>query len=402
MSLQFSFGQSNYLSGNIITLEGDTLQGIIDYRDWNTSPKKVLFKKDKSSQNQSYGPSEISSFKVNKQHYISAVIDTEISQTIDDKLDTSHELNIKKISSFVKVIFDGEKKLYHYKSDEYKKDNFYISINNNLELLIYKKYINEVDQKNSIVENKKYIGQLSFYLDGCSEVQSELKKTKYTESSLEEIFNTFYDCGEEEFVFKSNPKTVGLKLGVLAGLSNTSLSFSSSFKSFLTETEYSQSTNFVGGVFFDIILPRSFERYSIYNELSYTSYSVEGKHTGEIRGTHSKFGNQAIGINSMFRYKHPIGNQFIFVNAGINLSFVVNEINEMDQTILSAPEIPKAIEEAHYDTRKSEQGLLFGVGVKHQDFALEVRYMIGNGMANYGSTTSITHRIFFLLSYELY
>ncbi len=40
----FSFGQSNYKPGYVVTLKGDTLHGFIDYKEWNSNPISINFK----------------------------------------------------------------------------------------------------------------------------------------------------------------------------------------------------------------------------------------------------------------------------------------------------------------------------------------------------------------------
>ena len=49
--------------------------------------------------------------------------------------------------------------------------------------------------------------------------------------------------------------------------------------------------------------------------------------------------------------------------------------------------------------KRSEVGLLFGLGGSIKRYSLECRYEIGNGMFNHDNTTSRTNRFFCLFGY---
>jgi hypothetical protein len=40
----FSWAQSNYKQGRVVTLQGDTLRGYINYREWPYNPEEFAFK----------------------------------------------------------------------------------------------------------------------------------------------------------------------------------------------------------------------------------------------------------------------------------------------------------------------------------------------------------------------
>ena len=401
-SLQFSFGQNNYLSGYIIT-KGDTIKGLINYKDWHSSPKIISFKKDSLSIQQQFTPNDITSFKVSNEIYISSDIDIEISPIQTSELGTEPKLKVINETAFIRVIFDGKKKMYNYRSSKYRKDFFYIYMDGKLQLLVYKRYISKTSNNQVIVENKRYTGQLSFFLGDYSKVQSKIKKTEYTEESLISLFNTYYECIGEDAEFKGNPKTLRAKGGFLIGVSKTALYFNSNENTFLTETNFSKSTDFVGGGFINIILPGHFERLSIYNELIYMSYTVEGNTIGHTRSTYSKIGSTSIAINNLFRYTYTSHKKSIYVNAGISFAFTVSERNKKEETYLNYPNAPIVESEAVEYPRKLEAGLLIGVGAKYDNFSLEARFMRGNGMVPYDSVGlgSTTDRLFLIFSYQI-
>ncbi|MFZ4726623.1 MAG: hypothetical protein ACOYMD_14400, partial [Paludibacter sp.] len=42
------YSQENYVKGFIIKQNGDTLNGLVDYRNWSVNPKQIQFKKSVS------------------------------------------------------------------------------------------------------------------------------------------------------------------------------------------------------------------------------------------------------------------------------------------------------------------------------------------------------------------
>jgi len=125
-SIQFSYGQSNYLPGQVVTTKGDTLQGSIYYKDWRFSPKEITFKSDSLDIIQDFTPKDIKYFRVNNEVYISAKIEIEASPIMTKELETNSKLEIINKTAFISVIFDGDKKLYQYRSSKYQKEQFYI------------------------------------------------------------------------------------------------------------------------------------------------------------------------------------------------------------------------------------------------------------------------------------
>ena len=400
-SIQFSFGQSNFLPGNVITAKGDTLKGFIDYRDWDVSPKEILFKTDvESSTIQKYTPKNTVSFVVNNDKYISATVKHEISSNIVNSMSHNSNLEIKTVTSFIKVIFDGDKKLLKYKNQDIRKDNFYIEVDGKIQMLRYKQYLVREDDNISKVENTKYKGQLYVYLSDYPKVSRKLKSVKYKENSLINLFDDYYKATSQDIVFKSKKNKTKLEYGISVGVQNTTLMFSGNDNSFLVNTDYSKSTNFIGGLSLNIILPKKLSKLSIYNELFYTSYVVEGESSSDTRLYESKIGSQAIMINNLLRYSFPVSSGYIFINSGISSAITIIDTNELDSTYLVGSNSAEK-KEAIDDPRQLEFGFVFGIGAKYHKYACEIRYIRGNGMSPYSTIGSRTNKYSLLVSYQL-
>jgi len=401
---QTLFSQENYLPGHIIKYENDTLFGLINYKNWGVNPKKIMFKTKSENAPIIYRPTDIKEFSVNNEKYLSGIISIEISQTKTAQLTESSTLNLIVDTAFVQAIIQGDKSLYYYKDSE-GKENFYIDQDGSFELLVHKKYLKILDRKKIIIDNKRFIGQLTLYLNDCSSIQSKLKSTTYSWKSLNNLFQFYYKCSHSEPVFQRKQDKISTEFGVLAGASLTSLNFSSDLFSYLVEANYDQSVNFSGGVFFEFVLPRNQGKWSIYNDLTYSSYKINGHYQIYENENHytkinTEIGSAYLKLNNMLRFKYPVSGSFLFINAGISNGIAISETNYLNKEYKADAQEDVIEGKALNDTRKFEQGFVIGSGIKFSKYSCEVRYERANGMSKYTALSSTTSRFYFLLSYR--
>lgn len=403
---QTSFCQENYLPGYIILLKGDTIHGFIDYRNRERNPDKIFFKEKLSDSKTKYAPLDIKEFGVPDEIYESAIVKTEISSLNANELEFNAELKIEIDTTFLQTMIQGVKCLYLYRN-KFDNDQYYIKKDISYELLVYKKYLENQEGIKVVTENKRYRGQLSLYLYDCPTIQSKLENTKYEKKSLEDIFLFYYNCTQSGIKFQKKTEKISTEIGILAGMSLTYLKFSSQFKTFayLINTDFHQSVNFPIGLFIELILPRNQRKWSICNELSFSSYKVNGsfddyKNINEYTISNITFGYSYLKMINVLRYKYPIGNIFIYLNAGISNGFVISETNYLKQETKFYFTIRDEEDKALRDTRKYEQGYTFGLGTKFKKYSFEIRWEKGNGMSEFTALSSSTTKYYFLLGYR--
>lgn len=407
--MQISFSQKNYLPGYIITLKGDTLQGFIDYRDWRINPEIIYFKEKTNSQENSYTPVTINEFKVFGQIYVSAIVNSEISSPHAGNLEFAPTLHLKIDTTFLQTVFKANKSLFYFRNN-YGNENFYIRQNTQYELLVYKKYLKKREGKNVITENNKYLGQLTIYLSDCVSIQSKIRITKYDEKSLKKLFQYYHECTQSEILYQKDENKIVTDIGILAGVSISFLDFKCDEYIFdayeyLVNANYSQSNNFTAGMFFDVILHGNQGKWSIYNELLYTTYGFHYRYDdfedeNRYTITTTEIGYSYIKINNFMRFKYPIGSFYLFLNAGISNGFAIKVINYKHEEIKFYT-TEKIVEgNAIDDTRNHEQGYIFGSGIKYKNYSLEMRYEKGNGMSTLQTLNSSTRRYYLLFGYS--
>jgi hypothetical protein len=173
----------------------------------------------------------------------------------------------------------------------------------------------------------------------------------------------------------------------------------------MNNTEYSLSTDFSGGLFLNLVFPRNNRKWSLNNELLFTTYKVNGRYE-EIENenyytiTSTELGYSYLKLNNLVRYKYPLGKVFLFLNAGISNGFVVSETNykKVESMFYGTEEISEGL--ALEDTRKYEQSFIAGLGAGYKNFSIDFRYEKGNGMSKYRALNSRTNRYYCLIGFR--
>jgi len=405
--LQQTYCQTNLQPGSVITKSGDTLKGFIDYRNWENNPNEISFKVSATSKPIRYSPGTISGFVVNNEIYISATVKAEISPTQIDQLDFRPAIVTRTDSTFLQVMFRGTKNLFFY-SDRIGKQHFYIGQYPDFELLVYKKYLKEGARENVIAENKNFIGQLYLYLQDCNTIQSKMTNTAYNKKSLESLFKTYYECTEGEKNYQYRKEKIRLDFGAVAGISVTKLKLTCSDDTFdhIANGDYEPSWKPSAGLFMDVVLARNQGKWSIYNELFFSSYMAKGYTEDFFSENSYKIYNNSIGysylkLNNMLRFTYPVKKGlFIFINGGISNGYALSETNLTTKEVKFYADPVITEEPAMDETRRYELGFLAGMGAKYAKFSFETRFESGNGMSEYSTLKSKANRVFFLLSYR--
>lgn len=400
---QKSFGQENYLPGYIIPQHGDTIHGFIDYRNWERNPNVISFKKELSVNKKIYSPLTIKTFGVLDETYESAIVETETSPVDTKELNYEKELTYKLDTTFLQAIIKGVKSLYFYKN-KLGKEQFYIMQDSAYKLLIFKRYLKDIEGKAVIAENKRFIGQLLLYLADCSTIQNKINRAEYRKNSLENLFLHYYECTHTNVSFHKQTEKTKTEFGLLAGASLTTLKFGGDFI-YLVNTDYPQSASFSGGVFFDVILSRNQKKWSICNEVIINSYQTNGRfynyeNADKQTTVYTTFGYTYLKMNNMLRFKYPIGRVYIYFNGGITNGYAISEKNYARTETTLFDQVSVEESKAINETKRYELGYVIGIGTKYKKYSFEARFERGNGMSVYMRLKSSTYRFYGLFAYR--
>jgi hypothetical protein len=401
-SLSQISAQVNFQPGYVVSLRGDTLKGFIDYRNWEKSPGKIAFREKEGVDARQYGPLDVQAFSVADDLYASAIVKVEDSPTKISSMGYGTEFIIRTDTAFLRAMVSGSKSLYLY-DERNGKAHFYIRQPNGFELLLYKQYL----RGNILTESKTFIGQLKTYLGDCEGVKKLLPRTSYDKKSLEKVFAAYYACTGATVPLKSKTDRKPSEMGVIAGLTLSTLSLKANEKQIMMETSYPRSTDFTGGVFYNLPLLRNLGRLTLNNELIYTSYQTENHYVYRYESeswyqyVDTKFKYAHLKLNVMPRFKYPVGQTFLYVNAGLSFGATIQDENFRHYTNKFGSSLDEDEGKAFEKTEGFEFGYLAGGGLSYKRYSLEARYARTGGMVSTIGIGSSVSRLFFLVGYRI-
>jgi len=205
-----SYAQSNYRSGYVVNLKGDTLKGFIDFRDWDLSPTSIKFKTTAADNTpQKFTNKEIVSFNVEGASFqkYSGPISTDIvdPNKIADGRDTTFRID----TVFIQVLQKGKNvSLYSYTDDI--KTRFYIgeapdySIKELEYRLYYNNSGNDVNGQKGITVNENTYRRQLFALANKYRVLDDnltqfLQKADYSKSDILRVVSKINNLSESEY-----------------------------------------------------------------------------------------------------------------------------------------------------------------------------------------------------------
>lgn len=408
--LQSTFSQENYIQGFVVNTDGDTIHGLIDYRNWGKNPDKISFKKQISDNPISFSPLSIKYFGVADEIYAGVIVETDLSRIKNGELEHGKEPKIQVDTIFLQSMILGAKSLYFYNTAS-GRELFYILQDTTFTMLTYKRYLSDTkatylsDTKATYIkENKKYLSQLAVYLKDCPGIQRNFENLQYSGECLEKLFLIYYDCVEKPLTFHKKQEKLKAEFGAIAGLTLNNLAFGGEESIDLKKLDFKTDVSYSIGTYINLVLPRNQGKWSLYNELAFSPYKVENSYEYYIGGIGYTYYTSTLGysylkLNTMVRFSYPFGKTSVFVNAGMSNGYALSETNQVNveknySSVINLDSPVLAV------TRLYEQGIIAGLGGKYDKFSFEFRFERGNGMSAMDNLDSKTTRYLFLLGYK--
>ncbi|MFD3000148.1 hypothetical protein ACFS7Z_07235 [Pontibacter toksunensis] len=200
-----SFAQINYKEGFVVTANGDTLRGFIDYREWDLTPGEVSFRTSATSGTaQVFNPSNTRYFEITgMEAYRSYEGPISMDKVNKDDLTYGKADTITLISRvFLEKRQDGPNvALYSYKDSV--KERFFIleKGESRPRELSYKRYLLATNNA-KVVEQRYYVGQLLNVARQqgtlTDKLQQEIEATGYKEQDLLRVISKLNGLSNEE------------------------------------------------------------------------------------------------------------------------------------------------------------------------------------------------------------
>lgn len=345
---EFSFSQTDYRSGYVITNARDTLFGLVDYREGVKAYQSCDFKNSKEQTSITYEPGDIIGYGFE-----------------NDKIFESREILIKDQPSrivFFEVIVRGLASLYKFEEMYFvnKSDSGLHVLNNEIKEVF-------IDGKRVLKRTNQHIGTLNIFLFDCAEIRARIQKIRLDEKELTNLIEDYNGCkGISSTTFKAKKPWVKVIVGVEGGINISKLNFDTSpgYEHLTGDFEVSNSPMI--GVSLDILSPRISERISFHGDILYLTsryynYSVFNNSFSSNRN-YVTVELQQIKIPIGFRYTFPKRNFTPYFNMGISSTIHLSSNSKWVQELESNSVVLTYNNEA-LTIKQNQLGLWGGLGV---------------------------------------
>ena len=342
------FSQTDFRIGYIINIEGQKIDGYVNYKENSSIYEYCEFKRNLDDETIKYTPSSIKGYGFNKDKFF-------LSKNINSDLNQQRKM-------FLEVIISGIATLYKSTGTYYlEKEGVFKELNNE---------IVEYTQNDNVFRrpSKKYIGLLKVYFNDCEKIKRRVDATNYGEKSLGRIVNSYNECkGQKSIVYKEEKTWFNASFGAVVGISSSSLNYIHKSTEVLYFTEKSNSSiSYLFGGFAELNSPRISEKISFYTGIFFSSNNFNTN----MKSSNSSFNFISEVRTNLKQLKIPIGVRYTFpeknftpyftfgISNYTNISSTTNWIRESEiNNVVS-------ISNKKYETGSLAVGYFGSIGIK--------------------------------------
>ncbi|WP_271783511.1 outer membrane beta-barrel protein [Aquimarina algiphila] len=375
------YAQIKFEKGYFIDNNGSKTECLIKNIDWHDNPTQIQYKITEDAKAKTGYIKNIKEFAVSDLRYIRVTIDIDRSSKDLKKLSDNKNPEFKEETLFLKHLVKGEANLYLYEDGNLRR-YFYNVGDDNIQQLIYKVYRVSSIQ---IDKNNRYKQQLWTDVRCDNIEESEAAKTEYKRKSLIKYFTKYNTCIDPSFVNIQKREDRDLfNITIRPGID-----FSSVSTDIEGATDFDNEIGLRFGVEAEFILPFNKNKWGIFIEPTYRSYTPEvvtqtTDFIGIINTTKLSLDYKSIELPIGLRHYFFLNDKSkLFVNAAYVVDF------ELDSSFTS--QLNDGVER-DIDL-KTKSNIIIGFGFKYNDrYGIEARYGTNReigGFYNYKSFSVI-------------
>jgi hypothetical protein len=303
LSVSTTLAQENFVRGTAITVQGDTIRGMIDDQRWKYSPPFIVMKNDQGEVH-SYYPQDLQEFRLSgKAVFRSDEVAYDSSGNHMGSLSTKSGPALKRERVFLRYITKGEVSLLSLVTSN--GTHFFLLKDNAIESLIYHRYLITYNGQSVIRENRFYVTQVRARLQdhGPLEVSDRLP---YTSTALADLCQKYNDRGtapqSERFTSEKMIASFGL-------------SFTTGYDKF--RKGYHGGLGYSAGLSGSLKLPNNNYRWEIYTNLSYRKTAHQSGYISDLNQVYAEsFEIQSIEWTIIPRLRLTQKNSNFFIGVG--------------------------------------------------------------------------------------
>ena len=344
---RFSFCLTDFRKGYVITDEGDTLSGFVDYRVGTMAHWSCQFRVEGSLALITYSPGEIFGYGITGDVFFES-----------KKVEINGQ---PERHAFMEVIVKGPVSLYKLEKKYWVQKG-----NEAIYQLSNEKTQTIIEGKSAIMYSNRYIGYLNMLLYDCPELRDEINEVKLRERALSMLIEAYNECkGVESIVFEADKPWAKVVPGIIVGISSSELHFGQRSPAHLSGNFKTVGSPFVG-ISLDVLSPRITERMAFHVDILYLGSKYRHYNQQEIFFSVRR-NYVAVEIDQL---KIPLGFRYIFrermftpyFNFGVSGTMHLNSRSTWVQEVEISGVVETAENEALPITRK-QVGFWGGIGV---------------------------------------
>ncbi|MEN7546493.1 porin family protein [Rapidithrix thailandica] len=408
--------QKQLEQGVLYTMDGDSINGQIDYKNWDQNPEKFTFQASNGVKTQ-YDLNTAKGFKVTRSDgfpeiYERAIVEVE-SSPYRFPLASSAQLEFKLDTVFLRVLSRGKLDLYYLK-DKIGKEHFYIHKEGETEgiiELVLKNYyiIDPIDKRRKVAAFTKYRNQLTaLTIDSKKSLASSINRLPYKIEPITKLVEKYNHSDDAEVpkTYTFQKQKLKTQIWLNAGFTSTKLNFEGRSSNKIEKADFGQAYSWVAGIGLNVFIPRTKQRISFYPELLIRSYSIEGNYTNTINEAaydqyNYSFDLLYLKLNALVKLRLKPQGFSPFLVGGFSGAHALKDKNTMVRKSVTYSTTYEYERPAIKDFRTFDQGWVVGIGAESDRFGLELRYESSNGMENYAELDSSVKTLYLVTRVRL-
>lgn len=217
-SIQVLQAQAGLMEAKLVKTPGDTLNGYINFYDWDVSPNKIEFRTSAAAPMQAFWASEIQAFYlVPKQewHFAKDIrINFYASRLAENEAAVSRSVAG---TFFLHEVVKGNLTSLYILIDEDKNKRFFLQKGAELSELLNYEYTSFRGEKQYTVKYRQYINQLKMLLGDCPTLKVS-NSLSYSQTALSQLLAQYHACQGGKIMSKSSERKPALNPVVIAGI----------------------------------------------------------------------------------------------------------------------------------------------------------------------------------------
>jgi len=386
-------GQSRYRPATLLLQNMETREVMISYPDIKKSPPFIKVRMPgRRRKTDIYLPGDIEEFKVGDIIFFSRNVSIDKTPYNIEDFNSEEGRKIVHERVFLQLLVRGSASLMLH-VDESGREHFYIETGTSgiveLEQIAEIKetgYQEEGLPGKKIVIQPEYRAQLGQFLADCYQLSNIIAMISYDRRELTDLFNSYNGFTGDGSQYVSEIEKVKLITGVTAGANLTMIDFEGSVSKDIAIAKFTRDISPSFGASANLVFPGRYRSLSIYNEISFSSYSGSANYTDytnelDYLKVDAQISYSYIKLSNSFRYTFPGNKARPFLHAGISNSVKLSLVNEMTTEHHFYTTIYTYEGEALEEVRVIEQEIFLGAGYILGKFYLEFRAGAGNGIS---------------------